>query len=98
MAPLARQSRHPHSLVTGGAGFLGSHVCDRLIAEGHEVLCLDNLLTGSVENIEHLIGNPRFQFVQADVADPAGLASTLGLAKAARGPGSKPWRGPHYIL
>ena len=94
----ARKSNAPRSLVTGGAGFLGSHVCDRLIAEGHEVLCLDNLLTGSLKNIEHLIGNPRFQFVQADVADPAGLAATLGLAKAPPGPGSKPAGALDYIL
>lgn len=56
----------PTSVVTGGAGFLGSHLCDRLLAEGHRVLCVDNLDTGSLENIEH-IRDPRFGFVQHDM-------------------------------
>lgn len=47
-------------LVSGGAGFIGSHLCTRLIKDGHEVICLDNLFTGSEENIAHLKGNPRF--------------------------------------
>lgn len=57
------------ALITGGAGFLGSHLCDRLIAEGHSVVCMDNLITGSLDNIEHLFGNPRFQFVEQDVTN-----------------------------
>ena len=57
-------------LVTGGAGFLGSHLCDRLIAEGHEVLCLDNFFTGGKANIAHLIGNPRFELLRHDVTLP----------------------------
>ncbi len=57
-------------LVTGGAGFLGSHLVDRLIADGHEVLCADNLLTGSKRNIEHLRGNPLFEFMRHDVTFP----------------------------
>lgn len=57
-------------LVTGGAGFLGSHLCDRLIEQGHEVLCLDNLFTGTKRNIEHLIGHPRFEFMRHDVTFP----------------------------
>jgi UDP-glucuronate decarboxylase len=57
-------------LVTGGAGFLGSHLCDRLIAQGHEVICLDNLFTGSKANIAHLLANPAFEFVRHDVIDP----------------------------
>ncbi len=57
-------------LVTGGAGFLGSHLCDRLIEQGHEVLCVDNLFTGSKRNIEHLIGNSRFEFMRHDVTFP----------------------------
>ena len=57
-------------LVTGGAGFLGSHLCDRLLAAGHEVLCVDNLFTGSKRNIEHLHGHPRFEFIRHDVTFP----------------------------
>lgn len=57
-------------LVTGGAGFVGSHLCDRLIADGHEVVCLDNLFTGSRSNIAHLEGNPRFMFIEHDVQKP----------------------------
>lgn len=57
-------------LVTGGAGFLGSHLCDRLIVDGHDIICLDNLFTGSKRNIEHLIGHPRFEFLRHDVTFP----------------------------
>lgn len=57
------------TLITGGAGFLGSHLCDRMIAEGHEVICMDNLITGSADNIAHLFGNPRFQFVHHDITN-----------------------------
>jgi dTDP-glucose 4,6-dehydratase len=57
------------SLVTGGAGFLGSHLCDKLLAEGHDVVCLDNLSTGDSVNIAHLIGNPHFSFVHYDVTN-----------------------------
>lgn len=57
------------SVVTGGAGFLGSHLSDRLIAEGHSVICIDNLITGDTANIAHLFGNPRFKFVQHDVTN-----------------------------
>lgn len=57
-------------LVTGGAGFLGSHLCDRLLAEAHEVVCLDNLFTGQKRNIAHLLANPRFELVRHDVIDP----------------------------
>ena len=60
----------PRSLVTGGAGFLGSHLCDRLLADGHHVMCLDNLFTGHPDNIKHLHAHRNFQFVQADVVDP----------------------------
>ncbi|HWP81079.1 MAG TPA: UDP-glucuronic acid decarboxylase family protein [Bacteroidota bacterium] len=59
----------PISIVTGGAGFLGSHLCDRLIAEGHKVFCIDNLITGSTSNIAHLLGNPKFTFIQYDVTN-----------------------------
>ena len=57
-------------LITGGAGFLGSHLCDRLIAQGHDILCLDNLFTGSKDNIRHLLGNPRFEFIRHDITIP----------------------------
>jgi len=56
-------------LITGGAGFLGSHLCDRLLAEGHEVICMDNLITGNTRNIEHLAGNGQFLFVKHDVTN-----------------------------
>jgi dTDP-glucose 4,6-dehydratase len=57
------------ALITGGAGFLGSHLCDRLLQEGMEVICLDNLLTGSTDNIAHLAGHPRFHFINYDVTN-----------------------------
>ena len=61
----------PRTLITGGAGFLGSHLCDRFIEEGHSVICMDNLITGDTENIEHLfeLGQDRFRFVEYDVTD-----------------------------
>jgi len=57
-------------LVTGGAGFIGSHLCERLINEGHEVLCLDNFFTGRRENIFHLLDNQRFELLRHDVTEP----------------------------
>ncbi|NTU95877.1 MAG: SDR family oxidoreductase [Bacteroidales bacterium] len=57
-------------LVTGGAGFIGSQLCDRLIKEGNDVVCLDNFFTGSKENVIHLIGNPHFELVRHDVTQP----------------------------
>ena len=57
-------------LVTGGAGFLGSHLCDRLLDEGHEVLCVDNLFTGTKQNIDHFHSHPRFEFMRHDVTFP----------------------------
>ncbi len=57
-------------LVTGGAGFLGSHLCDRLIEAGNDVICVDNLFTGSKDNIRHLLGNPYFEFIRHDVTEP----------------------------
>ena len=57
------------TLITGGAGFLGSHLCDFLIEKGHEVICIDNLLTGDMENISHLLGHKRFRFIQYDVTN-----------------------------
>ena len=60
-------------LVTGGAGFLGSHLCDRLLADGNDVICLDNLFTGSKGNIRHLLSNPYFEFIRHDVTEPIRL-------------------------
>jgi UDP-glucuronate decarboxylase len=57
-------------LVTGGAGFIGSHLCERLLGEGNEVLCLDNFFTGRRENIFHLLDNPRFELLRHDVTEP----------------------------
>jgi UDP-glucuronate decarboxylase len=57
-------------LVTGGAGFLGSHLCDRLLKDGHDVLCVDNFFTGSKTNIAHLMGNPYFELMRHDVTFP----------------------------
>ena len=57
-------------LVTGGAGFLGSHLCDRLLGAGHEVLCADNLFTGTKRNFDHLHGHPNFEFIRHDVTFP----------------------------
>jgi len=57
------------TLITGGAGFLGSHLCDFLIEKGHEVICIDNLLTGDMENISHLMGHERFRFIRYDVTN-----------------------------
>jgi UDP-glucuronate decarboxylase len=66
------RSYNPHLkvLVTGGAGFLGSHLIDRLIARGHDVVCVDNYFTGSKRNVEHLLGHPRFELIRHDVTFP----------------------------
>ena len=63
-------SNHKRVLVTGGAGFLGSHFCDRLVADGCDVLCADNFFSGTKDNIAHLIGNPRFEPLRHDVTFP----------------------------
>ena len=57
-------------LVTGGAGFLGSHLCEKLLDDGHDVICADNLFTGNKENILHLKSNPYFEFLRHDVTFP----------------------------
>ena len=75
------------SVVTGGAGFLGSHLCERLLSEGHQVVCIDNLLTGSLENVEKLMTHPNFRFVKADVTKfmtiPWGVTHVWHLASPA---------------
>jgi dTDP-glucose 4,6-dehydratase len=70
-------SRRPRSLVTGGAGFLGSHLCERLVQEGHEVLCADNLITGTVDNVAHLLGQEGFRFIKQDVTEFLYVAGPL---------------------
>lgn len=57
------------TVITGGAGFIGSHLCDYLIEKGHEIVCIDNLLTGKAENIVHLMGNSKFRFIRHNVSD-----------------------------
>jgi dTDP-glucose 4,6-dehydratase len=64
-------------LITGGAGFLGSHLCERFLHEGFDVVCMDNFITGSPDNIAHLIGNPRFQFIKHDVTEYIYVAGEL---------------------
>jgi len=64
-----RKKYQPTSVITGGAGFLGSHLSDKLIALGHKVVVIDNLITGSVDNIAHLAGNPNFRFIRQDVTE-----------------------------
>jgi dTDP-glucose 4,6-dehydratase len=80
------------ALVLGGAGFLGSHLCDRLVAEGHEVLCLDNLLTGRRSNVEHLMGHSRFRFAECDITKPIDLDHVVPASTAGRGAGNGPGR------
>jgi dTDP-glucose 4,6-dehydratase len=65
------------SLVTGGAGFLGSHICERLLAEGHRVICVDNLITGNRANIEPLMADERFSFIKHDITVPLHLANAI---------------------
>ncbi|GHG48966.1 UDP-glucuronic acid decarboxylase family protein [Streptomyces griseocarneus] len=72
------ERRWNRAVVTGGAGFVGSHLCERLLAEGSEVWCVDNLVTGSRANVAHLEGRPGFVLVEADVTEPGGLAAVPG--------------------
>jgi dTDP-glucose 4,6-dehydratase len=78
---------HPRTLITGGAGFLGSHLCDRFLAEGYEVICMDNLVTGDLRNVEHLFESPRFHFYHQDVTEflhvPGKLDAILHFASPA---------------
>src|SRR5512145_442605 len=61
------------TLITGGAGFIGSHLCERFLAEGHVVICVDNLITGALTNVEHLRGNDNFTFIRHDISHPLEL-------------------------
>jgi dTDP-glucose 4,6-dehydratase len=78
------------AVITGGAGFLGSHLCDLLVGKGWEVLCLDNLVTGANSNIAHLLQNPRFQFVQQDVTKYIEVAGTVDAVLHFASPASPP--------
>ena len=66
-------------LVTGGAGFLGSHLCERLLADGHDVICVDNFFTGTKDNIAHLLANPYFELLRHDVTFPLYVEVDLSL-------------------
>jgi UDP-glucuronate decarboxylase len=67
---LSRGANRVRALVTGGAGFLGSHLCERLLKDGHEVICLDNFFSGKRQNIAHLVPNPNFELIRHDVVEP----------------------------
>ncbi|HEV2493915.1 MAG TPA: UDP-glucuronic acid decarboxylase family protein [Terriglobia bacterium] len=92
------RSQHPRALVTGGAGFLGSHLCDRLLAENYEVYCLDNLLTGRRNNIRHLLDHPRFTFAECDVTRPIDLAALLDRAGRRSATGNAEQSRVDYVL
>ena len=64
-------------LVTGGAGFIGSHLCDYYLGRGHRVFCVDNLLTGSLDNIHHLSGHPKFELIEHDIAKPVEIIGRI---------------------
>lgn len=95
---LGGKSERPRTLVTGGAGFVGSHLCDRLIAEGHEVICLDNLLTGRLENIQHLLSHSRFTFVRCDITKPIESAILDGGSRHPLGANSERASKLDYVL
>jgi dTDP-glucose 4,6-dehydratase len=73
----AGASRKPRALVTGGAGFVGSHLCERLLSEGYRVLCMDNLRTGSLENVSHLEGDANFEYADHDVTTHINVVGKL---------------------
>src|SRR5947209_8429407 len=65
------------TLITGGAGFVGSHLCERFLERGHEVVCVDNIITGSLGNVEHLRGHKGFEFLRRDVSQPLEVEGPL---------------------
>ena len=64
------ENKQKNILITGGAGFIGSHLCKALSKFGHKIICLDNLFTGSLDNISELLKNPNFEFVNHDIVEP----------------------------
>ena len=64
-------------LITGGAGFIGSHLCERLLLEGNHIICMDNLFTGSKDNISHLLANDHFQFIEYDIINPIKIEGSI---------------------
>src|SRR5271163_187844 len=78
------------AVVTGGAGFLGSHLCDRLLKEGWQVLALDNLITGAEKNLAHLKDNGKFEFLKLDVSEPLQIAGEVGYVLHFASPASPP--------
>lgn len=78
------------AVITGGAGFLGSHLCDALVARGDTVVCVDNLVTGRVANISHLLGNPSFQFQESDVIDGLSITGDIDVVAHLASPASPP--------
>ncbi|SMO69317.1 UDP-glucuronic acid decarboxylase family protein [Fodinibius sediminis] len=76
---MAESTNKKRVLITGGAGFLGSHLCDRYLSEGYEVICMDNLVTGSGDNIAHLFGHERFTFIEHDVTNFIYVSGALDL-------------------
>jgi dTDP-glucose 4,6-dehydratase len=98
MGPLVTSSMRLRSLVTGGAGFVGSHLCDRLLEEGHEVICCDNVLTGDLLNIQHLKNHSRFAFIRQDVASVADPFLLLNRMAEWRGPNVRSTNQLDYIF
>src|SRR5260221_10273108 len=85
------------AVVTGGAGFLGSHLCDRLLAEGWDVLAVDNFITGAKGNLSHLADNKKFKFQKADVSKPLKVAGEMGSVLHFSSPPGRPppfWHPP----
>jgi len=77
-------------LISGGAGFLGSHLCDRLLAEGHDVLCADNCVTGRLQNVAHLDSNPKFEYLDQDISIPFTVDRPLDYVLHMASPASPP--------